>query len=313
MKLSSHASPLEKSGTRKKKFSGYECKIDDNLVGKKVNDRYQLIEKIGEGGCGNIYCGYDEEKKDFVAVKIDIDGKDLVAEEAAILSTFSNENIVRYLDHGTFHGKAFMVTELLEGESLADAMMNGISWEQLKQAISQVCTALKAVHQAEYVHRDIKPGNIFLAIKDGVQVAKLLDFGIARKVGVDEGPLKGTPTYIAPEVGSQLHYDQRADIYALGSIMYRALCGTAPFIGEFLEVLIRSLKEDPLPPSKKTPVRSIPREIDAIVLKAMAKEPENRYQNVEELMADLINCKHSPKELEQPPMEAPTRAEAAHG
>ena len=294
MKLSSRAPPLERSTVRRKEFRGRECKIDGSLVGKTVNGRYQLIEKIGAGGCGNVYSGYDEEKKEFVAIKIDSSGREMVAKEAAVLSLFSNENIVRYLDSGTMNGRAFMVIELLDGKSLADAMQEGITWEDLKDALSQVCNALKAVHEAHVVHRDIKPANIFLAKKeDGTQVAKLLDFGIARKVEDQKAgePVKGTSTYIAPEIGSGLHFDQRADIYSLGSIMYRALCECAPFEGDSQQVLIRSIRDEPLAPSKKGKV--IPAEIDRIVLKALAKEPENRYKTVEELQKDLDRCNES--------------------
>lgn len=294
MNLSSRNPPIVRNQQSGHKISGFSCLNEEIFVGIEINKRFQILEKIGDGGCGSIYGGFDSTTGKKVAIKIGNDGQysDMLVKEAAILGLFSNENIVKLLDTGNYHGKPFIVMELLQGQELSKMLESGIEWNTGKDIILQICSALKAVHEKGLVHRDVKPDNVFVTANG----AKLLDFGIASSPGKNEndGKISGTPNYIAPEILKSQEYDHRSDIYSLGVIIYNILSGEQLYTGNEWIIIIKALNIEPAPPSKVCPSYGIPEELDKIVLRALKKDPNLRYQTVDELIEDLKKCTVQP-------------------
>ena len=261
---------------------------DDALVGDILGKRYRILQKIGDGGVCNIYRAEDQKRKKEVAIKIEKESRETESDEATLMCCLDHPNIVRYLGDGKHEWKTYLVLELLSGDNLHN-MLGDISWDESKDVLIQLCRALDAIHCAGIVHKDVKPTNVFVT-HDGV--VKLLDFGIAKRrsgVLIDK-KVSGTPTYIAPEVASGAMYDHRVDIYGLGVMMYKLLCGIEPFVGDSLEeILIKSVHLDADPPSTRNP--AVPSAIDRIVMKALAKFPGHRYSSAEELRQELEECR----------------------
>ncbi len=262
------------------------------MIGETINERFQVLEKIGDGGCGSIHRAFDSETEQEVAVKVAKEEPkygDMMIREAALLRLFSDENIVRYIDSGSYQGRPFMAMELLEGKNLSEMLESGIEWVAGKEIILQVCSALKAVHNKGLVHRDVKPANVFVTEYG----AKLLDFGIVSLPGCtaidgDKETISGTPNYIAPEILAMSDFDQRSDIYSIGVMMFNLLTGRPLLTGGPYEVVLKALNYEPVKPSMLK--EGISPELDRIVLKALSKNPDERYQSIEELAHELGNC-----------------------
>jgi serine/threonine-protein kinase len=221
-------------------------------------------------------------------------------QEALTVSKLSSANTVQVFDFGVADdGLTYLVMELVAGEDLGRLLRTTgpLTFDRLGKLVIQVCTSLAEAHQKGIVHRDIKPENIMLIrARDGTEIAKVLDFGLAKlREGAElndvtsQGAIVGTPYYMAPEQVRGDPVDGRTDIYALGAVMYRALTGHYPFNGPTpMAVFTKHLSEVPIPPSERTPSRQIPLGADRIVLRALSKSPEARYNSVEELQSALI-------------------------
>jgi serine/threonine protein kinase len=282
--------------------------VADSLVGTSIDNGKYLVEKlIGEGGMGKVYQGRNTRTESPVAIKTLI--PDLVKDEALVqrfeieakaASNLSHPNTISIYDFGREGDVLFMVMELLTGESLDSLIAREAPMppEQLIPIIRQACKSLDEAHGAGLVHRDIKPDNIFLNRVTGQDEdhVKVLDFGVAKlqdkQFGnatlTQAGMIFGTPRYMSPEQARAFPLDGRSDIYALGVIMYEALTGSPPFLAnDAVGVLIMHVNEPPAPFSTtNSAIESMP-ELEAVVLRCMEKDPDDRFDDVRNLLNAL--------------------------
>ena len=262
-----------------------------------IAERYKLISKIGSGGTSDVYLARDIKLNRRVAIKILAKTyafeKNFVArfkKEAQILARLNHPNIVAIYDWGQFEDSYFICMEYAEGQSLEEIIdKQGILSPVItaKYAI-QICNALEVAHSNDLIHRDIKPQNIIVA-PDGI--VKITDFGIAKSLIEDNTKtinILGTSYYISPEQAQGKILSYSTDIYSLGIVMYEMLTADLPFRGEnSIEISLKHINERPLRPSVL--VKGIPVQIEKIILYCLQKSPQNRYENVSVLKADLQN------------------------
>jgi serine/threonine protein kinase len=271
-----------------------------SLVGQLLLGRYQVLEKIGDGGMGTVYLAEHTTILKKFAIKVlsaelslREDHVDRFMREARAASMITHPNVVEITDFGMSpDGQPFFVMEYLQGKDLAQVLgeQGPLPWKRARGIMLQVCSALQAAHEQSIVHRDMKPGNVVL-VKRGTNSdhVKVLDFGIAKVLSQEADPrgltqsgtVVGTPEYMSPEQGWGQPVDHRGDIYALGVLLYELLTGKIPFGGTtMMEILNRHMFEVP---DIKHP--NIPEEVGAIVLKAMQKDRALRFQSMNELAA----------------------------
>jgi serine/threonine-protein kinase len=276
-----------------------------SLIGKVLADRYRILRKLGEGGMGEVFEAqhiYIDKRYAIKTLRPEVTtSPEAVArfhQEARSASVIGHENIVEIDDFGRLaDGSVYLAMEFLEGLSLADRMKQPppLPVEECLEYMIQVGRGLAAAHEKGIIHRDLKPENIFLARKHGRVVPKVLDFGIA-KVTRDSsmerltqtGAIFGTPFYMSPEQALGRPLDPRTDVYSVGVILYELFAGRVPFQGEsFMGILSQHITTPPLPPSQAAPSRYILPEVERIILRAMAKEPGERYATMHALVDDL--------------------------
>ncbi len=281
---------------------------DDPMIGQVIDKRYRITSKLGEGGMGEVYAADHLRIARSVAIKLlraevltNEEAVKRFEQEAMTASSIGHENIIRIEDSGKLEdGRIYLAMELLAGQPFNDLIDKGpVAPERLLHILIQTCHGLAAAHQKGIVHRDMKPENIYITHgPDGTDLPKLLDFGIA-KVSQAEGEnhltrtgtIFGTPFYMAPEQALGQAVDHRVDIYAMGVIMYEVFCGAVPFGGEsFMGILTQHITSEPTPPSTTASQhgRVLPPGIEDIILRAMKKEPAERYQSMNELVEALI-------------------------
>jgi serine/threonine protein kinase len=280
---------------------------DDPLIGRVVSDRYRIVRKLGEGGMGSVYVADHLLVNRKVALKVllpDVASPeviDMFLEEARTVARIGHENVIDIFYGGRSpDGFVFLAMEQLEGVDLAAVLRaeGTLPWDRARKILLQMAGALGAVHRHGIVHRDIKPENVFL-IHRGTEkeFVKLLDFGVAKVAaggGKDtaQGTVTGTPEYMAPEQGQAGTIDQRSDIYALGCVMYHMLTGGPPFAGgTIVQIITRHLTETPMPPSLRRPDLTISAEMDAVVMRALEKDPARRYQDMAAFAAAIEQCR----------------------
>lgn len=283
----------------------------DMIPGSRLSGRYMVKEKIGEGGMGRVYLAEDERLEKEVAVKMlsaSFAGKSIAAErfirEAKVVTRIKHKNVIDVTDLDvTDQGIPFYVMEYLKGQDLMDLILaeRNLPWERGRDIAVQICRALGEAHSKGIVHRDMKSENVFMVEheEEGDHV-KLLDFGIAKllkDIGEGQGDITiagdviGTPRYMAPEQAmGKVDTDPRADIYSVGIIIYEMLTGTVPFDHEsVMGILSMQINEKPERPSRRK--AGIPDDVEAVVMRALEKEPESRYQTIGELEDALERCK----------------------
>jgi serine/threonine-protein kinase len=266
-----------------------------------ISGRYRVEEEIGRGGMGRVFRASHTELGRQVAIKflepkVEIpNAAQRFLREAKSTARLVHPNIVDVADFGeTVDGVAFIVMEFLRGEDLATlARHKRMPWPRAHHYLRQLCLGLQAAHTAGLVHRDLKLENCFVTEEDQI---KILDFGIAKLTDqtatalTGVGSLMGTPEYMAPEQArSSGEVDHRADIYAVGIIAYELLTGDVPFTGpSVMNVLLQQVKA-PLPsPRSRNP--EIPPAVEQVIFKALAKDPANRFQSMDEFRAALDAC-----------------------
>lgn len=279
--------------------------VADPLVGTVLADRYRIIAEIGEGGMGRVYRAEQIVLGGQLAIKVlnetygrrgEIRKRFL--KEAQAASQLNHENVVKIFDFGeTPQGSVFFAMELLEGRDLGEFMQaqGRVGWPEAKLIVAQICRALIEAHDRGIVHRDIKPGNCFLEQRsDGSLHVKLLDFGIAKTLESDDstltevGTVLGTASYMAPEQAKGIEVDTRADIYAVGVILFQLLTGRVPFTGENVMSVIFQVTTQPVPrPSQTAPDANITRAMEAVIMRALEKEPARRFSSMKALLAAL--------------------------
>ncbi|HEX8951595.1 MAG TPA: serine/threonine-protein kinase, partial [Polyangia bacterium] len=276
-----------------------------SLVGQVLADRYRIVRLLGEGGMGQVYEAQHLNINKRFAIKMlkpEVIGSaqslQRFRQEAWAASSIGHEHIVEIDDFATLpSGQVYLAMEFLDGQSLAERIRDGapLSAEDAVAVVVAVGHGLAAAHDKGIVHRDMKPENIFLARKGGRVVAKILDFGIAKMTGGDEpsnltrtGAIFGTPLYMSPEQAKGRPADARADVYALGVILYELLTGSVPFGGESsVEILSQHIGARPVPPSQLAPERAIAPALEALVLRALEKEPDARFASMGDFVREL--------------------------
>ncbi|HKQ67945.1 MAG TPA: serine/threonine-protein kinase, partial [Polyangiaceae bacterium] len=285
----------------------------DPLLGATLGDAYQIVRMVGEGGMGRVYEARHTRlgNKRFAVKMLHAEyarQPDVVARfqrEAEAASGIAHPNVVDVYDvHHTEDGRPYLVGEFLEGEELGDFLqrVTKIPAPLAVRIVRQICHALGAAHARGVVHRDMKPENIFLVGNLQNPTVKVIDFGIS-KVGdaggaalTRTGMIMGTPSYMAPEQARGDRVDHRADIYAVGGILYRALTGKKPFDSDDPSAtLTQVLTEDPPRPRDLEP--SIPQALELVVQRAMAKNAEDRHGSMAELEADLLAFDPEPQAI----------------
>ncbi|MCR5521772.1 MAG: Stk1 family PASTA domain-containing Ser/Thr kinase [Lachnospiraceae bacterium] len=269
--------------------------MDSIKPGMFINDRYEIIDKVGSGGMANVYKAKCHRLNRYVAIKVlkselasDTNFIKKFRAEAQSVAGLSHPNIVSVYDVGDDDGLHYIVMELVEGITLKRFIERKQRLE-VKDAVGiaiQICQGMEAAHNHHIIHRDIKPQNIIISRDGKVKVA---DFGIAKAATsftLTEHNEAGSVHYLSPEQARGGYSDERSDIYSLGVTMYEMLTGQVPFSGDNnVSVVLLHLQSEATPVTVLNP--SVPHSVDMIVQKCMQKKPERRYQNVAELIADL--------------------------
>ena len=266
----------------------------DDLTGKTIAG-YQIIEQIGRGGMSTVFRAYQPSLDRDVAIKIlppyysqqDDSFLTRFKREARSIAKLRHPNILMVMDFGQQDDLAYIVMEYVTAGTLRDRLKKPIALGEVNLLIGQIASALAYAHEQGIVHRDVKPSNIMLPKSDW---ALLTDFGLARMVGgsflTQSGMTVGTPAYMSPEQGSGKTIDHRTDIYSLGVMLYEMVVGEVPYTAETpMAVVVKHIVE-PLPmPRAKNP--DIPEDLQRVILKALAKDPADRFQNINDLAKAL--------------------------
>ena len=268
---------------------------EEKYIGKLLEDRYEILETIGEGGMAIVFRALDHRLNRYVAVKImredmaeDEEFRRRFCAESHAVAMLSNPNIVSVYDVSHSDEREYIVMELISGITLKQYMdkKGALDWKEVVHFTKQITRALAHAHERGIIHRDIKPQNIML-LRDGT--LKVADFGIAaleNEVYENNGQTIGSIHYIAPEQARGNSPDARSDIYSLGVVMYEMLSGKLPYTGNTLaEIAVKHMNAIPAPLSDQVP--GIPPELEAITLKVMNSNLEERYQTANELLSAL--------------------------
>ena len=269
------------------------------MKGQKINDRYQIIKSIGEGGMANVYLAYDTILDRDVAVKVlrgDLSNDEKFVRrfqrEALNASSLSHPNIVEVYDVGDDNGQYFIVMEYIEGKNLKDLLKKRgkLTTSEVVDIMSQIADGLSVAHDSYIIHRDIKPQNIMI-LENGL--VKITDFGIAMAMNATQltqtNSVMGSVHYLPPEQASGKGSTLKSDIYSMGILMYELLTGKLPYRGDnAVEIALKHLKE-PLP-SIREELPDLPQSVENIILKSAAKNPKNRYNDAREMYEDLKTC-----------------------
>jgi eukaryotic-like serine/threonine-protein kinase len=278
------------------------------MIGKTFS-HYRIVSKLGEGAMGTVYVGEDTVLRRRVAIKMMTLVHDKqhyrmrFLREARSVSVLTHPHIAAVYDYGkTPEGIPFIVMELVEGQTLQQVIQDGtLTLSRAVEIIEKVTEALAEAHRVGIIHRDIKPSNIGISARGDV---KVLDFGLAKQLNnsspnaitpegkavaatqTREGVVVGTPMYLSPEQALGVEIDARSDIFAVGSLLYECVAGRPAFDGTGpIDICAKVIRDEPVPASRYNV--QVPAELDRIIVKALAKKPEQRYQSAEELLQDL--------------------------
>ncbi len=282
----------------------------DPMIGSLLDGRYHIVQRLGRGGMGNVYLAEETRLKRRCALKVlhphlseDRVHVERFLREAQMIAQLGHPNIVDIYAYGEeASGVVWFAMEMLIGEDL-DA--RGKAHKTRPFSIHDCCAwgiqiaqAVAVVHQAGLIHRDLKTSNIFLAQRrDGEEIVKLLDFGIARAEAGSEltatGIALGTPSYMSPEQLRNGAVDRRSDVYSFGVLLFKMLTGRLPFTGDAIQVALAHCTQTVTAPSAVAPALNISPELDAVVLRAMAKDPVDRYPSmaaIEEALTAILHA-----------------------
>ncbi len=275
-----------------------------NLEGKILGNRYEIIEKVGNGGMATVYKATDLVLKRYVAVKV---LRDEFTTDEEFIKRFETEaqsaaklvhpNIVSIFDVGIDNGIYYIVMELIQGKTLKEIILEErgpLPWKWSVNVAIQIASALEMAHKNNIIHRDIKPHNIIIT-EDGI--AKVTDFGIAKAVSNSTitafGKTIGSVHYFSPEHARGGYTDAKSDLYSLGVVMYEMVTGRVPFDADTpVSVALKHMQEEPVPPIEVN--THLPEAVNKIILKALKKDPMLRYQTATELLQDLRTALKNP-------------------
>ncbi len=276
----------------------------DELIGQILNERYKVVAEVGRGGMSAVYKGIHELMDRIVAIKVLL--PQLVSDqisikrfqqEAQAASHLQHPNVITVYDYGfVANGQPYLVMDFLEGESLSDIIKRDkqVHTKRMIPIFMQACEALEHAHQKGVIHRDLKSSNIMLIDFEGKKdFVKVVDFGIAKLMPssgkqsqnlTQTGEVFGSPIYMSPEQCMAQSLDARSDIYSMGAMMYEALTGQPPLMGNsIIDTMQMHMSTPPKPFKEVRPELDIPDSLERVVLKALAKKPEQRYQSMQEL------------------------------
>lgn len=273
------------------------------MIGKILGKRYELVEKIGEGGMGLVYKAKCHLLNRYVAVKIlkpeltgDEEFINRFKKESLSAASLSHPNIVNIYDVGMEEGIYYIVMEYVKGKTLKEIIKERapMPYYEIINICRQICLALDHAHNNNIIHRDVKPQNILIT-HDGI--VKVADFGIARASSsatlTNTGNVIGSVYYISPEQARGGYTDEKTDIYSLGTVMYEMACAKVPFMAESpVVVALKHIQEDVKRPSELNP--DIPAALEDIILKSLEKNPDSRYESSASLIKDLDRASASP-------------------
>jgi len=271
-----------------------------NMAGKVLDRRYHVVRKVGEGGMSYVYLAHDVASQERYAIKIlspalskDENAMARLRREAALGIRLAHPNVCHIVRMGeTEEGIVYVVMPFVEGEILSDRnyRVGKTTLSDAAKFVSEIAAGLHVAHQLTIIHRDLKPENIMICKRaDGTEYAVVMDFGLAkeRKAGGElqkltaTGIILGTPEFMSPEQLRGKTLDLRTDVYSLSLMTYEMLTGKLPFEGRNQqEMMISRLRNDPIPAKNRRP--ELPDAVDAVLLKAMARAPEDRYQSAPE-------------------------------
>jgi len=292
-----------------------------SLAGRSVS-HYRILEKLGEGGMGAVYRAYDDQLRRPVALKVlppeyatDPDRRQRLLREARAASALNHPNIVTVHEIGSEGGVDFIAMELVEGKPLNEMIpAKGLPLRKVLDYAVQISSGLAKAHAAGVIHRDLKPGNIMVTgpASGHSGLVKLLDFGLARRVRLDgehettlttKGEIVGTPAYMSPEQAEGKPADARSDIFSFGSVLYEMVAGRRAFQGDSkISTLSAVLHQEP------KPIEDIPHDLKRIISRCLRKNPERRFQHMEDLKVELEELKEEPESGQAPgPAPAPAR------
>src|SRR4051794_35676544 len=264
-------------------------------AGTVVDGRYSIISRLGSGGMADVYCAQDLQLGRKVALKLlyrrfaeDEQFVERFKREASAAAGLQHPHVVGVYDRGEYDGTYYIAMEYLEGRSLKQVVQEEgpLDPERAIDLLVQILRASRFAHQRGVIHRDIKPHNV---IVDDEGRVKVTDFGIARAGASDmteTGSIMGTAQYLSPEQAQGHAVSAQSDLYAIGIVLYELLAGRVPFDGDSpVTIALKQVSELPIPPSAFNP--SVPPELDAIVLRALEKDPARRFADAEEMIAEL--------------------------
>jgi serine/threonine protein kinase len=278
----------------------------DPLLGRVLNDRYKIVEAIGHGGMGRVYKALQAPFDRIVALKVLGAGHDREPNffkrfflEASVTAKLTHPNTITLYDYGrTDDGIFFIAMEFLNGRTLSETMQadGPLAQERVIHIAQQICRSLREAHALGIIHRDLKPANVMLLRQhDDHDFVKVLDFGLVKFFSgenmetdiTNAGTFMGSPHYIAPEQARNQNPDQRCDIYSLGVLLYHMLTGRVPFTASApVDIILKHLHDAPVPPRELRNDELAPA-LEQIVLRCMAKSREERFQSMDELLAQL--------------------------
>lgn len=275
-------------------------------------ERYELSELLGAGGMAEVYLGRDRELDRPVAIKLVASGDrdsghvERLRREARAIASLRHPGVVAVHDIGVSGGKVFVVMEYLEGETVGEliARRGPLPVATAARVAAEACEALSAAHARDVVHRDVSPGNLMICSDKHV---KVLDFGIALVAhagsGTETGTVLGTPAYLSPEQARGETLDARSDVYSLGCCLYEMTTGQRPFTGSTPAAFAyQHVNEEPRAPRAVNP--AITAEMESVIRRAMAKDPEDRYASAAVMAADLAEMGAEPATVPATPAGA---------
>lgn len=269
-------------------------------AGQRIGERYTLIQRIGSGGMADVWSADDSMLERQVALKFlherfaqDAQFVERFRREAQSAAGLQHPNVVGVYDRGEFEGRHFIAMEYVQGAALKDLINRGLSTSEAVEIVRQILAGVRFAHERGIIHRDLKPHNVLV---DAEGRARVTDFGIAR-AGASEitqtGSVLGTAQYLSPEQAQGFEVGATSDLYSVGVILYEALTGRVPFEAETaVAIALKQVSEQPRRPAELNP--EISPALDGVVMRALAKDPAERYQTADEFLRALDEAEHDP-------------------